>query len=149
MDDYQIITCENYSVQGSVVKADKQYGEVNLNEAEMQGGAFFWLWPNLMLTIYPGPGNMASIEMVPIDHETSLAVYTYYFREDNLELGSRREGFNDICGTSSAEDIDLVELEQIGFSSRAFNKGHYASSEQAIVQFHEMVLEAFNRIIRD
>ncbi|MER2088382.1 aromatic ring-hydroxylating dioxygenase subunit alpha [Sporosarcina sp. JAI121] len=145
MNDYQIITCENYSVQGTIVKADKQYGEVNLNEAEMQGGSFFWLWPNLMLTIYPGPGNMASIEMIPIDHETSLAVYTYYFREDNLEaLNQDEKDLMAFAEQVRAEDIDLVELEQIGFRSRAFNKGHYASSEQAIVQFHEMVLEALN-----
>ena len=88
---------------------------------------------------------MASIEMVPIDHETSLAVYTYYFREDSLEaLGQDEKDLMTFAEQVRAEDIDLVELEQIGFSSRAFNKGHYASSEQAIVQFHEMVLEALN-----
>ncbi|WP_172372641.1 aromatic ring-hydroxylating oxygenase subunit alpha [Sporosarcina jiandibaonis] len=145
MKDYQITMCENYSIQGTVVKADKQYGEVDLNEAEMKGGTFFWLWPNLMLTIYPGPGNMASIEMIPIDHETTLAVYTYYFREDSLEDLSQDEiDLMTFAEQVRAEDIELVELEQIGFRSRAFNKGHYASSEQAIVQFHEMVLEALD-----
>ena len=145
MDDYQIITCDNYSVQGSIVKPDKQYGEVDLNQAEMQGGSFFWLWPNLMLTIYPGPGNMASIEMIPIDHETTLAVYTYYFREDKLEnLSQDEKDLMTFAEQVRLEDIELVELEQIGFRSRAFNKGRYSSSEQAIVQFHEMVLEALN-----
>jgi carnitine monooxygenase subunit len=141
MKDYQITMCENYSIQGTVVKADNQ----DLNDAEMKGGTFFWLWPNLMLTIYPGPGNMASIEMVPIDHETTLAVYTYYFREDSLENLSQDEiDLMTFAEQVRAEDIELVELEQIGFRSRAFNKGHYASSEQAIVQFHQMVLEALD-----
>ena len=145
MDDYQIITCDNYSFQGSIVKPDKQYGEVDLNDAEMQGGSFFWLWPNLMLTVYPGPGNMASIEMIPIDHETTMAVYTYYFREDNLDALSQDEkDLMTFAEQVRAEDIELVELEQIGFRSRAFNKGRYASTEQAIVQFHDMVLEALN-----
>ena len=38
--------------------------------------------------------------------------------------------------------MELVELEQIGFRSRAFNKGRYSSSEKAIVLFYEIVLEA-------
>ncbi|KKK38955.1 (2Fe-2S)-binding protein [Mesobacillus campisalis] len=142
MNDYQIITCENYSIQGTVVKPDKKYGTVNLNEAEMQGGQFYWLWPNLMLTIYPGPGNMASIQIVPIDHETSMAVYTYYFRDENLSQAEK--DLMEFAEQVRSEDIELVELEQIGFRSRAFNKGRYSSSEKAIVQFHEMVLEALN-----
>ncbi|MBT2690123.1 ring-hydroxylating oxygenase subunit alpha [Bacillus sp. ISL-47] len=142
MNDYQIITCENYSMQGTVVKPDKKYGTVNLNEAEMQGGQFYWLWPNLMLTIYPGPGNMATIQIIPIDHETSMAVYTYYFRDENLSQAEK--DLVTFAEQVRSEDIELVELEQIGFRSRAFNKGRYSSSEKAIVQFHEMVLEALN-----
>lgn len=142
MNDYQIITCENYSLQGSIVKPDKNYGTVDLNQAEMQGGSFFWLWPNLMLTIYPGPGNMATIQMIPVDHETSIAVYTYYFRDENLS--QEEKDLMTFAEQVRQEDIELVELEQVGFRSRAFNAGRYSSSEKAIVQFHEMVLEALN-----
>jgi len=142
MNDYQIITCENYSMQGTIVKPDKKYGTVDLNDAEMQGGQFYWLWPNLMLTIYPGPGNMATIQIIPIDHETSMAVYTYYFRDENLSQAEK--DLMTFAEQVRTEDIELVELEQIGFRSRAFSKGRYSSSEKAIVQFHEMVLEALN-----
>ncbi|MCM3403561.1 MULTISPECIES: aromatic ring-hydroxylating dioxygenase subunit alpha [Cytobacillus] len=142
MNDYQIITCENYSMQGTIVKPDKKYGTVDLNDAEMQGGQFYWLWPNLMLTIYPGPGNMATIQIIPIDHETSMAVYTYYFRDENLSQAEK--DLMTFAEQVRSEDIELVELEQIGFRSRAFSKGRYSSSEKAIVQFHEMVLEALN-----
>jgi carnitine monooxygenase subunit len=143
MKNYQIVTCENYSVQGTVVKPNKQIGNVDLNKTEMQGGEFYWLWPNLMITIYPGPGNMSAIQMIPIDHETTLGVYTYYFRNENLtpeekDLVAFAEQVRD-------EDVELVELEQIGFRSRAFNKGVYSKSEKAIVQFHEMVLEALGK----
>jgi phenylpropionate dioxygenase-like ring-hydroxylating dioxygenase large terminal subunit len=143
MKNYQIVTCENYSVQGSVVKPDKTMGTTNLNEAEMQGGEFYWLWPNLMVTIYPGPGNMATIQMIPIDHETTLGVYTYYFRDENLT--KEEKDLVAFAEQVREEDVELVELEQIGFRSRAFNKGVYSKSEKAIVQFHEMVLEALGR----
>lgn len=143
MKNYQIITCENYSVQGTVVKPDKQMGTVDLNEAEMQGGEFFWLWPNLMMTIYPGPGNIATIQMIPIDHETTLGVYTYYFRDENLT--QEEKDLVAFAEQVRQEDVELVELEQVGFRSRAFSKGVYSQSEKGIVQFHDMVLEALGK----
>ncbi|MED3561415.1 aromatic ring-hydroxylating dioxygenase subunit alpha [Bacillus xiapuensis] len=143
MKNYQIVTCQNYSVQGSVIKPDKTMGTTDLNEAEMQGGEFYWLWPNLMVTIYPGPANMATIQMIPIDHENTLAVYTYYFRDENLT--QEEKDLVTFAEQVRQEDVDLVELEQIGFRSRAFNQGVYSQSEKAIVQFHEMVLEALGR----
>lgn len=39
------------------------------------------------------------------------------------------------------EDVEIVELEQVGFRLRAFNKGVYSQSKKEIVQFHDMVLE--------
>lgn len=135
---YQIIQCENYSVQGTVIKPDKQVGSVELNKAEMQGGRFYWLWPNLMLTIYPGPGNLSLIQMVPIDHETTLGVYTYLFR--NEELTQDEKDLMVFTEQVRVEDVELVELEQIGFRSRAFTKGRFSSTEHAVLQFHEMVL---------
>ncbi|PLR77136.1 (2Fe-2S)-binding protein [Bacillus sp. V3-13] len=143
MKNYQIVTCQNYSVQASVVKPDKKMGTTNLNEVEFQGGEFYWLWPNLMVTIYPGPANMATIQMIPIDHETTLGVYTYYFRDENLS--QEEQDLVTFAEQVRQEDVELVELEQIGFRSRAFNQGIYSSSEKAIVQFHEMVLEALGR----
>lgn len=143
MQNYQIVTCENYSIQGTAVKPDKTMGSTALNEAEMQGGEFYWLWPNLMVTIYPGPGNMATIEMIPIDEETTLGVYTYYFRDENLT--QEEKDLVTFAEQVRQEDVELVELEQVGFRSRAFNKGVYSKSEKAIVQFHEMILEAIGR----
>ncbi|MCL1696708.1 MULTISPECIES: aromatic ring-hydroxylating dioxygenase subunit alpha [unclassified Lysinibacillus] len=146
MDAYQIFTCENYSFQTSIVQPDKQMGDVDLDSAELRGGEFYWLYPNLMLTVYPGPGNIASIELVPIDHENTTIVYTYYFREDSLEKISQEE--RDLMSFAEqvrVEDIELVELEQIGFKSQAFTKGHYSPSELAIVQFHHLVMEALGK----
>ncbi|WP_019121217.1 aromatic ring-hydroxylating oxygenase subunit alpha [Brevibacillus massiliensis] len=143
LSQYKIIQCENYSVQGTVVKPDKQYGSVELNKAEMQGGRFYWLWPNLMVTIYPGPGNMSIIQMVPIDHETTLGIYTYLFRDDQLTQEER-----DLIAFAEQvrdEDVELVELEQIGFRSRAFSKGQFSPTEHAVLQFHEMVLGALEQ----
>jgi choline monooxygenase len=140
LSQYKIVQCENYSVQSTVVKPNRQYGSVQLNTAEMRGGRFYWLWPNLMITVYPGPGNMASIQMVPIDEKTTLGIYTYYFRDEHLtqeekDLIAFAEQVRD-------EDVELVELEQIGFRSRAFSRGQFSPTEHAILQFHTMVCNA-------
>jgi phenylpropionate dioxygenase-like ring-hydroxylating dioxygenase large terminal subunit len=140
MSQYQIITCENYSVQGTAVKPDKQYGSVELNKAEVQGGRFYWLWPNLMVTIYPGPGNMATIQMLPIDHETTVGVYTYFFRNENLT--QEEQDLIKFAEQVRDEDVELVELEQIGFRSRAFKEGIFSPTEHGVRQFHDMIREA-------
>ncbi len=142
MSQYRIIQCENYSIQGTIVKPEKQVGSIELDKAEMQGGRFYWLWPNLMITIYPGPGNMSLIQMVPIDHETTLGVYTYLFRDENLT--QEEQDLRVFMEQVRDEDVELVELEQIGFRSRAFQKGKFSPTEHAVLQFHEMVLKALN-----
>jgi phenylpropionate dioxygenase-like ring-hydroxylating dioxygenase large terminal subunit len=143
MSQYQIITCENYSVQGTIVKPDKGYGSVELNKAEMQGGRFYWLWPNLMVTIYPGPGNMSTIQMIPIDHETTLGVYTYFFRDEHLT--QEEQDLIAFAEQVRDEDVELVELEQIGFRSRAFQKGTFSPTEHAVLHFHGLLLDALEK----
>lgn len=78
-----------------------------------------------------------------IDHETTLGVYTYYFMDENLT--KEEKDLVTFAEQVRIEDVELVKLEQIGFRSRAFNKGVYSKSEKAIIQFHELVLEALGR----
>jgi phenylpropionate dioxygenase-like ring-hydroxylating dioxygenase large terminal subunit len=143
MSQYKIVTCENFSYQGSSIKPDINYGTVDLNKAEVQGGRFYWLWPNMMLTIYPGPGNMAVIQMIPIDHETTLGVYTYFFKDENLT--EDQEALIEFAEEVRNEDVELVELEQIGFRSRSFKKGRFSPTEHGVHQFHLMVQEALEK----
>ncbi len=139
MSQYKVIACENYSVQGTVVKPDKKYGSVELNKAEFQGGRFYWLWPNLMVTIYPGSGNMSVIQMIPIDHETTLGVYHVFFRDENLT--QEEQDLLKFMEQVRDEDIELVELAQIGFRSKAFKRGVLSPTENGVLQFHEMIQE--------
>ncbi|WP_047152985.1 aromatic ring-hydroxylating oxygenase subunit alpha [Aneurinibacillus tyrosinisolvens] len=140
MSQYKVIACDNYSVQGTIVKPDKTLGSIELNKAEFQGGRFYWLWPNMAITIYPGTGNLTVIRMIPIDHETTLGVYDVFFRDENLtkedeELLQFMEQVRD-------EDIELIELAQIGFNSKAFKRGVLSPTENGVFQFHKMVSKA-------
>ncbi|MEB3100588.1 aromatic ring-hydroxylating oxygenase subunit alpha [Ferviditalea candida] len=137
MNQYTIVECENYSVQGSKVKTDQKLGSLELDKAEFQGGQFYWLWPNLMITIYPGPGNMSVIQMIPIDHETTLGVYSLFFRDENLT--QEEQDLIKFMEQVRDEDVELVELEQIGFRSRAFKNGMFSPTENGVRQFHNMI----------
>lgn len=140
MNQYTIVACENYSIQGTATKPNKKVGSVELDKAEFQGGRFYWLWPNLMVTIYPGPGNMSTIQMIPIDHETTMGIYTYFFRDENLT--KEEQDLIQFMEQVRDEDVELVELEQIGFRSRAFKEGIFSPTEHGVNQFHDMVREA-------
>lgn len=140
MSQYSVIACENYSVQGTMVKPDKQYGSVELNKAEFKGGRFYWLWPNMMVTIYPGSGNMTVIQMIPIDHETTMGVYHVFFRDENLT--QEEKDLLAFMEQVRNEDIELVELAQAGFRSRAFKKGIFSPTENGVAQFHSMIRDA-------
>lgn len=139
MSQYKVVACENYSVQGTVIKPDKKVGSIELNKAEFQGGRFYWLWPNLMVTIYPGSGNLSVIQMIPVDHETTMGVYHVFFRDENLS--QEEQDLLKFMEQVRDEDIELVELAQIGFRSMAYGKGVLSPTENGVLQFHEMVQE--------
>jgi phenylpropionate dioxygenase-like ring-hydroxylating dioxygenase large terminal subunit len=140
MSQYKIVTCENFSYQGSSIKPNRNFGTVDLNKAEVQGGRFYWLWPNLMLSVYPGSGNMTTSQIVPIDHETTLAIYTYYFKDENLT--AEHEELMKFVDQVRNEDVELVEVAQVGFRSRAFRQGRFSPTEQGMHQFHLLLQDA-------
>mgnify|MGYP001362139558 CR=1 FL=1 len=116
---YQIINGTNCNIQGSGIKEKKGKNTLalNLDGAEVQEGRFYWLWPNLMLTVYPGPGNLSTIQMIPIDENTTLGIYTNYSK--NEEPTEERKIQMAFAEQVREEDAQLVELEQIGFRSSA------------------------------
>jgi phenylpropionate dioxygenase-like ring-hydroxylating dioxygenase large terminal subunit len=144
MQNYSIHLRKYHSVQGAPVKAtgpSQPYGAAeNLQEAEVQEGRYYWLWPNMMLNIYPGPGNMSTNKIIPIDHETTLAVYEFYFKDEN-PTPEQKELIKFIDQVQQ-EDIIINEYVQQGYRSRAFNQGRYAMMEKPVHHFHLLMQDA-------
>ncbi|GMA59944.1 Rieske 2Fe-2S domain-containing protein [Alicyclobacillus fastidiosus] len=133
MTKYQIINADKCNIQGSQVKASRQ----DFNDAEVQEGRFYWLWPNVMFTIYPGPGNFRSIQMIPVDHETTLGIYSVYVHgEEPTEEQKQLIAF---AKQVADEDVDIVELQQIGLGSSAFKQGLLSPTEHGLRHFHNLV----------
>ncbi|TCP21276.1 phenylpropionate dioxygenase-like ring-hydroxylating dioxygenase large terminal subunit [Scopulibacillus darangshiensis] len=144
LSKYHIVNGESCNIQGSSIKDKKGSGTIDLDlkSAEVQEGRFYWLWPNFMVTVYPGPGNISTIQMVPVDHETTLGIYTFYLIGD--EPTKEQKILMDFAEQVRIEDVELVEMEQVGFKSRAFEHGIVSPTEHGVYHFHQMLRQALN-----
>ncbi|MFC7392132.1 aromatic ring-hydroxylating oxygenase subunit alpha [Scopulibacillus cellulosilyticus] len=144
LNKYHIINGNNCNIQGTAIKDKQQRGalELDLQNADVQEGRFYWLWPNIMAAIYPGPGNLSMIQMIPIDHETTLGIYTVYLIGDKPT--KEQQILIDFAEQVRVEDVALVEAEQIGFRSKAFERGIISPTEHGVHYFHELVRRELN-----
>ncbi|MFJ8258545.1 aromatic ring-hydroxylating dioxygenase subunit alpha [Peribacillus asahii] len=134
MKNYHIDLHDNFSCQ---------YSELT-NKTNKEHANFYWVWPNLMVSIYPGKdGNMTTSQILPLAPDKSLAIYSYYFKSD--EINEEQEELIRFVDQVRREDFDLVELLQKGFYSNAFKHGIYSPTEYAIKYFHRLYEDAINR----
>lgn len=139
MSKYQILNGHKCNIQGADTKPSRR----DYEDAEIQGGRFYWLWPNVMFTIYPGPGNLRVIHILPIDHERCLGIYSVFLREGGLT--EEQQALIAFTEQVAEEDVRIVELQQMGFQSTAFADGVFSPTEHGVRHFHALVREALSR----
>lgn len=126
MKNYKIDLHDGYTTQ---------YSKLTSENTEEQAANFYWVWPNLMVSIYPGEdGNMTTSQILPLAPDKSLAIYSYYFKSD--EISEENEELIRFVDQVRSEDFELVELLQSGFDSKAFEQGIYSPKEYALKFFH-------------
>jgi choline monooxygenase len=104
-------------------------------------GQFHFVWPNLRINVYPGPGNVSVGPMLPAGPERSRGYLDYFFAPDadegwvaELMAFDRRVG---------AEDRVLVERVQRGVRSAMVEHGRLLpESEQLVARFQQLVRAA-------
>ncbi|WP_240374037.1 aromatic ring-hydroxylating oxygenase subunit alpha [Bacillus piscicola] len=112
-----------------------QYSKLS-NETSEEQANFYWIWPNLMVSIYPGEdGNMTTSQILPLSPNRSLAIYSYYFQKD--EMTEEQEELVRFVDQVREEDFELVELLQSGFDTEGFKQGIYSPTEYALKHFHQ------------
>ena len=131
MENYNIDTFNTYTCQ---------YSEMKQGE-EADPAFFYWVWPNLMISVYPGEeGNITTSQILPISPSKSLAIYSYYFSSE--EITEKQEELIKFVDQVRKEDFDLVELLQTGLHSKAFDNGIYSPTEHGLKHFHKQYKEA-------
>jgi len=142
---YRTDTYRYYSQQFAPIRAMK--AEENAERfyapgSGLQQAAYFWIFPNLMLNIYPG--NVSTNLIVPISHDKTLTIFEWFFHDvpDSAvqERIQRAIAFSDEV---QQEDIGLCENVQRGLRSATYDRGRYSVKRENGVHHFHMLLGEF------
>ena len=110
----------------------------------LQEALYFWIFPNLMLNIYPD--NLSSNLVVPLSHDKTLTIFEWFFHgahsEEVRERIKRAVAFSDEV---QQEDIDLCRNVQRGLNSATYDRGRYSVKRENGVHHFHMLLSDFFR----
>jgi phenylpropionate dioxygenase-like ring-hydroxylating dioxygenase large terminal subunit len=108
----------------------------------LQEALYFWIFPNLMLNIYPD--NLSTNLIVPLSHDKTLTIFEWFFHEANSEKVRERiqraVAFSDEV---QQEDIELCRSVQRGLNSSTYDRGRYSVKRENGVHHFHMLLSEF------
>jgi choline monooxygenase len=137
--DYQSYRTEtrvNYSIQHAPLKRPQRIRTGDGGEE----AAYFWIFPNLMLNVYPD--NFSTNLIVPAGHDRTLTIFEWYFHDPN---GARTQIDETIAFSDEIqlEDIDICEAVQRGLRSSTYSAGRYSPvRENGVHHFHGLYATA-------
>jgi len=103
---------------------------------------YFWVFPNLMLNIYPD--NISTNVIVPLGHDRTLTIFEWYVHDAHSEKARERMrktiGFSE---TVQQEDIHICEAVQRGLQSSTYDRGRYSVKRENGVHHFHMLLSEF------
>jgi Ring hydroxylating alpha subunit (catalytic domain) len=132
LNQYEVIPYQNFSLQRGPIKAGSK--ELVASQG-LQDSLYFYLFPNLMLNFYPGPGSLSLNLILPIDAHRSLAVYEFLFAESVPEQDTA--SLIQLIDEVQREDIVLCESVHRGMRSGFYQPGPLMlSREKGLAHFH-------------
>jgi choline monooxygenase len=146
--NYRIDTYRYYSQQFAPIRAMKAEENAERFYAPGSGlrqAVYFWIFPNLMVNIYPD--NVSTNLIVPISHDKTLTIFEWFFHDvadsSVQERIQRAIAFSDQV---QQEDIALCESVQRGLRSATYNRGRYSvKRENGVHHFHMLLGESLGR----
>ena len=134
--NYRTETRSNYSIQHAPLKRPQRIRTSDGGtEAE-----YFWIFPNLMLNVYPD--NFSTNLIVPAGHDRTMTIFEWYFRDPDASKKEIEEtiAFSDEI---QLEDIDICEAVQRGLRSSTYSAGRYSPvRENGVHHFHGLYAAA-------
>ena len=144
---YRTETFRYYSQQFAPIRAMK------IDEGErlyapgtgLQEALYFWIFPNLMVNIYPD--NVSTNLIVPIAHDKTLTVFEWFFHEaESMQARERIRKAVEFSDEVQQEDIGLCESVQRGLRSATYDRGRYSvRRENGVHHFHMLLSEFLER----
>jgi choline monooxygenase len=131
---YRTETRRNYSIQHAPLKKPERIRA----DAAGDQAEYFWIYPNLMLNVYPD--NFSTNLIVPLGQERTLTVFEWYFRDAPQTTIDDTVTFSDEI---QIEDIEICEAVQRGLRSSTYSSGRYSPArENGVHHFHGLYAEA-------
>jgi choline monooxygenase len=143
--NYRVETCGFYSIQHAPIRPPRGEQPRRYGSDQTGGEAlYFWIFPNLMLNVYPD--NLSSNLIVPLSHDRTLTTFewfTYPGESGPAPVKPETVAFSDEI---QQEDIRICESVQRGLSSRTYQAGRLsAKRENGVHHFHLLLEEALTR----
>jgi choline monooxygenase len=146
---YRTDTFRYYSQQFAPIRAMKAEDSAERFYAPgtgLQEALYFWIFPNLMLNIYPD--NISTNLIVPISHDKTLTIFEWFFHDAGSERVKERVkravAFSDEV---QQEDIGLCENVQRGLNSSTYDRGRYSvKRENGVHHFHMLLGEFLGQV---
>jgi choline monooxygenase len=141
LDQYVIREYDLYSTQAGPPTDKAKMGDATglytIGDG-VKDGFYAYLWPNFMLNIYPGPGNVSLNLILPTATGETRAIYEYCFVDEVAEPEFR--DFITFIDQVQREDIVLCESVQRGLRSGYIDQGKLMlSREMALRHFQKLV----------
>ena len=133
--NYRTETKRNYSIQ---IAPTRRAERIRTTEGDDQV-RYFWLFPNLMLNVYPD--NFSTNLILPLGHGRTVTLFDWYFKDPDAAKSQIDEtvAFSDEI---QLEDIDICEAVQRGLSSMTYDAGRYSvKRENGVHHFHSLYAE--------
>ncbi len=142
---YRTDTFRYHSQQFAPIRAMKSDDEGERAYAPgtgLQEALYFWVFPNLMLNIYPD--NISTNLIVPITHEKTLTIFEWFFHDlDSDRVQERIKKAVAFSDEVQQEDITLCENVQRGLRSSTYDRGRYSVKRENGVHHFHMLLSEF------
>lgn len=135
--NYRTETGAYHSEQHSPVKKPDR---IRIDKPEDEA-KFFWVFPNLMMNVYPD--NFSTNLIVPMGHDRCATIFEWFF--ENPDDPAVRKKIDETIAFSDEiqlEDIDICEAVQRGLKSRTYTAGRYSvKRENGVHHFHGLLAE--------
>lgn len=134
--NYRTETRRNFSIQFAPLRRPERIA-VSSPGDEVE---YFWLFPNLMLNVYPD--NFSTNLILPVGPNRTLTVFEWFFPDPDAvrDRIAQTVAFSDEI---QLEDIHICEAVQRGLRSTTYDSGRYSPQrENGVHHFHELYVGA-------
>src|SRR5215469_8930537 len=142
---YRTDTYRYYSQQFAPIRAMKKEDAQERFYAPGTGfkeALYFWVFPNLMLNIYPD--NISTNLIVPLSVDKTLTIFEWFFHDvDSAKTRDRIGKAVAFSDEVQQEDILLCENVQKGLRSSTYDRGRYSVKRENGVHHFHMLLSEF------